>query len=162
MIVANPLSPYTTYLYRGWGCNWYKFVKACKNSRAVKIASKSGCPEDNHFSKYSCPHIWLSSHQECWLPGNIIKCLVYFVVPMNAAVHVMCFYYSSWTDKIYANIKISKVGKTWLSACTPVYSFSVVRTADQGWDLLQAIYYDYYYYYFEILILLLLLQLHYF
>ena len=32
----------------------------------------------------------------------------------------------------------------------------------QGWDLLQAIYYDYYYYYFEILILLLLLQLHYF
>ena len=34
--------------------------------------------------------------------------------------------------------------------------------ARQGWDLLQAIYYDYYYYYFEILILLLLLQLHYF
>ena len=51
---------------------------------------------------------------------------------MNAAVHVMCFYYSSWNDKIYANIKISKVGKTWLSACTPVYSFSVVRTADTG------------------------------
>ena len=49
---------------------------------------------------------------------------------MNAAVHVMCFYYSSWNDKTYANIKISKVGKTWLSACTPVYSFSVVRTAD--------------------------------
>ena len=40
---------------------------------------------------------------------------------MNAAVHVMCFKY----DKIYANIKISKVGKTWLSLCTPVYSFSV-------------------------------------
>ena len=51
---------------------------------------------------------------------------------MNAAVHVMCFYYSSWNDKIYANIKISKVGKTWLSACTPVYSFSVVRTGDTG------------------------------
>ena len=51
---------------------------------------------------------------------------------MNAAVHVMCFYYSSWNDKIYANIKISKVGKTWLSTCTPVYSFSVVRTADTG------------------------------
>ena len=79
----------------------------------------------------SCPQ--LSSHQKkCWLPGNIIKCLVYFVVPMNAAVHVMCFYYSSWNDKIYANIKISKVGKTWLSTCMPVYSFSVVRTADTG------------------------------
>ena len=103
--------------------------------RAVKIASKSGCPEDNHFSKYSCPHrIFGCPHtkKECWLPGNIIKCLVYFVVPMNAAVHVMCFYYSSWNDKIYANIKISKVGKTWLSACTPVYSFSVVHTADTG------------------------------
>ena len=36
------------------------------------------------------------------------------------------------------------------------------HSAYQGWDLLQAIYYDYYYYYFEILILLLLLQLHYF
>ena len=23
---------------------------------------------------------------------------------MNAAVHVMCFYYSSWNDKIYGNI----------------------------------------------------------
>ena len=66
--------------------------------RAIKIASKSGCPEDNHFSKYSCPHrIFGCPHikKECWLPGNIIKCLVYFVVPMNAAVHVMCFYYSS-------------------------------------------------------------------
>ena len=66
--------------------------------RAVKIASKSGCPEDNHFSKYSCPHrIFGCPHtkKECWLPGNIIKCLIYFVVPMNAAVHVMCFYYSS-------------------------------------------------------------------
>ena len=51
---------------------------------------------------------------------------------MNAAVHVMCFYCSSRNDKIYANIKISKVGKTWLSVCTPVYSFSVVRTADTG------------------------------
>ena len=51
---------------------------------------------------------------------------------MNAAVHVMCFYYSSWNDKIYANIKISKVDKTWLSACTPIYSFSVVRMADTG------------------------------
>ena len=50
---------------------------------------------------------------------------------MNAAVHVMCFYYSG-NDKIYANIKISKVGKIWLSVCTPVYSFSVVRTADTG------------------------------
>ena len=55
-----------------------------KNVRAVKIASKSGCPE-------GCPH----TKKECWLPGNIIKCLVYFAVPMNAAVHVMCFYYSS-------------------------------------------------------------------
>ena len=60
-------------------------------SRAVKIASKSGCPEDNHFSKYSCPHrIFGCPHtkKECWLPGNIIKCLVYFVVPMNAVVRV--------------------------------------------------------------------------
>ena len=64
--------------------------------------------------------------------GFPVTLLVYFVVPMNAAVHVMCFYYSSWNNKIYANIKISKVGKTWLSACTPVYSFSVVRTADTG------------------------------
>ena len=66
--------------------------------RAVRIASKRGCPEDNHFSKYSYPHrIFGCPHtkKECWLPGNIIKCLVYFVVPMNAAVHVMCFYYSS-------------------------------------------------------------------
>ena len=66
--------------------------------RAVKIASKSGCPQDNHFSKYSCPHRIFGCHtkKECWLPGtNIIKCLFYFVVPMNAAVHVMCFYYSS-------------------------------------------------------------------
>ena len=66
--------------------------------RAVKITSKSGCPKDNHFSKHSCPHrIFGCPHtkKECWLPGNIIKCLVYFVVPMNAAVHVMCFYYSS-------------------------------------------------------------------
>ena len=92
--------------------------------RAVKIASKYSCPH----RIFGCPH----TKKECWLPGNIIKCLAYFVVPMNAAVHVMCFYYSSWNDKIYANIKISKVGKTWLSACTPVYSFSVVRTADTG------------------------------
>ena len=84
-------------------------------------------------TQLSSQNIWLSSHQKrMFASGNIIKCLVYFVVPMNAAVHVMCFYYSSWNDKIYANIKISKVGKTWLSACTPVYSFSVVRTADTG------------------------------
>ena len=72
------------------------FVKS--KCRAVKMASKSGCPEDNHFSKYSCPHrIFGCPHtkKECWLPSNIIKCLVYFVVPMNTAVHVMCFYYSS-------------------------------------------------------------------
>ena len=50
--------------------------------RAVKIASKSGCPD----RIFGCPH----TKKKCWLPGNIIKCLVYFVVPMNAAVHVMC------------------------------------------------------------------------
>ena len=44
---------------------------------------------------------------------------------MNAAVHVMCFYYSSWNDKIYANIKISKVSKR-------VRSPENVQMASQG------------------------------
>ena len=46
--------------------------------RAVKIASKSGCPEDNHFSKYSCPHrIFGCPHtkKECPLSDKLVPCL---------------------------------------------------------------------------------------
>ena len=51
---------------------------------------------------------------------------------MNAAVHVMCFYYSSWNDKIYANITISKVGKTWLSALRPYIRFQLSARLTQA------------------------------
>ena len=107
-----------------------------KNVRAVKIASKSGCPEDSHFSKYSCPHrIFGCPHtkKECWLPGNIIKCLVYKLFCRAYECCSACDVFLLLVMIKYMPIsKISKVGKTWLSACTPLYSFSVVRMADTG------------------------------
>ena len=69
---------------------------------------------------------------------------------------VCLIFYNVSVNNLAGNHDFHLISKCWIVTKTRH------RCPSQGWDLLQAIYYDYYYYYFEILILLLLLQLHYF